>query len=275
VQCGWDMIRDSRSRLTLDLASPFAAVEEWREPPPTSSQPSFLVGQLTDLVARPSSAVTTRLIREATQWILANAGTSGPNAGVHAIELNNLAISMRTNGRLEEAEGLLRAALAVDLAAGAPSARKIPHRRNNLASVLLMQGRLSDACEQVTLAWQQIGTAYDRTSVRVLVLRLAIALVGGEPSQVLIGQAKRHVAMEPLPDFADVEPRWRVAPLLEALVPRLTMDQHMLLKGIAEVLNGDRLVASLLGVRLWRETPEQPLDAPWPLVAAEVVERTL
>jgi hypothetical protein len=131
-----------------------------------------------------------------------------------------------------------------------------------------------EAREQVTLAWQQIGTAYDRTSVRVLVLRLAIACLSGEPPAVLIGQVKRHVAIEPLPDFANVERHWRVAPLFESLAPRLASAEHLLLTGVAEVLNGGRPRESLDRIPLWHETPEQPLDAPWPVASADVVERT-
>lgn len=265
VQCGWDVIRDSRTHRTLDLGSPFVTDEEWKAPPPLGTSPRCaLVSQLVDLASRPSLPISTRLIREAAQRIQRDRTVPPPRSGEHAIELNNLAIAMRQDGRLEDAEWLLRAALAIDISLGTLTARKIPHRRNNLASVLLMQGRVFEAREQVTLAWWESGTAYDRTSVRILVVRLAIAFVSDEPADVLIGQLKRHLTIQPLPDYAHVESHWRVAPLLASLCPRLATEEHMLLAGVASVLNGERLVESLLAIPLWARAREQPLDTAWP-----------
>jgi hypothetical protein len=158
----------------------------------------------------------------------------------------------------------MRAALAIDVAGGGATSRKLPHRRNNLATVLLIQGRASDARQEVTLAWQDARTRYDLTSARILTMRLMIALVDGEPEDVFLGQLKTHLAIQPLPDSADVNPLWQVALLLEALTPKLDASALELLRATADVLNGDRPVESLEELARWRNAPALTLDAPWP-----------
>jgi hypothetical protein len=127
-----------------------------------------------------------------------------------------------------------------------------------------MQGRASEAREEVTLAWQDARTQHDLTSARILATRLMIALVGGEPVDLFLGQLKTHLAIQPLPDSTDVNPLWQAGLLLDALGPRLDASALELLRATADVLNGDRQVESLEELTRWRDAPSLALDAPWP-----------
>jgi proteasome accessory factor A len=262
VQCGWDSVRDSPSRRVLDLSSPFASDEDWHALPDDRPSGCPLVARMLRMATAPPSALVTGAIREAALRIVA--GHEDPpvrRSGQQAIDLNNRAIEMRLAGRLEDAEYLMQAALAIDEAV--PNLHKLPHRLNNLGVVLLLQGRTSEALDHVTQAWRLSGTRYDRTSVRTLVMRLAIAFLRHEPADLFIGQLKRHLAISPLPDFADVERRWRVTQMFESLEP-LDADQRALLGAIAAVLNGERPQACLDDIARWRDAAEQPLDVLWP-----------
>jgi hypothetical protein len=186
----------------------------------------------------------------------------------HALRLNDCAFALRNAGRFQDALCLMRAALGVELAVRPADHPKLAHRRNNLATVLLMLGRVDDARDEVTRAWQATAGRRDLTSARILVIRLAIAMVAKEPFSAFLGQARTHLAIRPLPDFADVSPYWQVPRLLEALSPVLEADAAALLKGLGDVLNNDRPHDSLDEIALWRCASPASLDEPWPRAVA-------
>jgi hypothetical protein len=162
----------------------------------------------------------------------------------------------------------MRAALGVDLAIRPAGHPKIAHRRNNIATVLLMLGRLDDARDEVGRAWQITAGRYDLTSARILAIRWTVATLAGEPAGPFLGQLKTLVVTQPLPDYADVSPCWQVRRLVEALSRVLAQRDAALLRGIGDVLNGDRPVDSLNEIATWRNAPPVALEAPWPGAAA-------
>jgi proteasome accessory factor A len=292
----WESIRDVDNGRLLDLSSPFASEELWRDIPPEPQTAPPIVLHLARLAAGPPSDATTgsirALAREVCDAAAADAGegreprrhavvlagpipderapdpgaaaaTTGRFSGHDAIMLNNHAVSARVAGRLEDAEWLMRASLAIDLACGERSRRKIPHRRNNLGAVLVLQGRVAEGVEEIGLAWRLTGTRYDITSARILTIRLAAAFVAREPVSLFIGQLRTHMAIQPLPDFADVDRQWRVGPLFETLAPRIDAGALDLLKAIGDLSNGERSLESMLEIPRWRDTPPVALDAPW------------
>jgi hypothetical protein len=88
---------------------------------------------------------------------------------------------------------------------------KIPHRLNNLCTVLIMQGKLDEAKVLLVRAWQLKSGQHDLTSARVLYVRLAVALLESEPKEIFVGQLKTLLALESLPDYADVVKVWDIA----------------------------------------------------------------
>ena len=69
----------------------------------------------------------------------------GPDHPHVAIRLNNLAALLQATNRLEEAEPLLRRALAIDEARFGPDHPTVAIRLNNVASLLQATNRLAEA----------------------------------------------------------------------------------------------------------------------------------
>ena len=267
VLCGWDGIRDAMSQRVLDLTSPFTDEEIWRDYPQGPPSAAPLVKRMSLLAMGGPSAAGANTIRTLYQNLRAwteEHGASGLSGG-DAILLNNHAVSLRNARRFEEAEWLMRAALAIDVIVGETARRKLPHRWNNLGTLLLLRGRVGDARREVTHAWVLNATNYDITSARILTVRLTIAMVDNEPGDLFLGQLKTHLAIQPLPDFADVDRRWAMSRMLEMLRPRLDGEAVDLLRAIGEVINRERPLESLDGIPRWQSTPPVPLDEPWPV----------
>jgi hypothetical protein len=199
----------------------------------------------------------------AEEFCRADATSLRRRSAPHAADINNWALELREGGRLDEAEWLLRAALAIDLECAGPW-RKVPHRRSNLATVLLMGGRLQEAREQLTMAWQSVGRRYDLTSARVLTMRLATAFVGDEPHELFLGQLKQHLRIEPLPDLANVAPHWQAQSILRVLTPELNAEHIGLLRQVIAVLNCEHAIESLDEWSSWHGACARELDLPWP-----------
>jgi hypothetical protein len=265
--CGWDRIRDPLARRELDLSDPFAERESWRELPGDRATADWLVSCLVRDVRRPASPEAAESIRRLAEHLSASGDRALVRSGQHAIDVNNCGFELRNAGRLEEAECLMRAALAIDLAVRPPNHPKLLHRRNNLAVVLLMQGRPAEAREQARLAWEQVETdaRYDLTTARLLTTRLILDLIDGVPCADVIGLLKSHLAIQPLPDYADVDRRWQVAPVFTVLASLVDPDRLALLEALSRVLNRQRPVESLDELPAWRDAPEVPLESPRPL----------
>lgn len=265
ISCGWDGVRDILSLKALDLSDPFVETETWHDLTARETDASLLLQRLSDVIRSPVSPATREVIREIAERFGAWGDLALPwRSGVHAMTLNNHACDLRNDGRAEEAEWLMRAALATDLAVRPPNHPKLPHRRNNLGTVLVIQGRLEEAREQVTEAWQQSCGRYDLTSARILTVRLLIALIDGESSELFLGQLKSHLAIQPLQNVADVDRFWKMVPLLDELAPRMSADDVRLLKAIVRVLNASVPGDLLETMERWREASPLPLDRPWP-----------
>jgi hypothetical protein len=90
----------------------------------------------------------------------------------------------------------------------------------------------------------------------------------GEPTALFLGQLKTHLAIQPLPDFADVEPRWTVAPALAVLAHHLGEAEMQLLHAITGFLNGEPFDA-LRALPAWTRAFPRPLDEAWPPTTPE------
>ena len=117
-----------------------------------------------------------------------------PGAG----SLNADALDFAKQGKLAEAESLLRQALAIDEQDRGASPPVIPHCLNNLCAVLVVRGKLAEAKWLLSQAWQLKCACHDLTSTRVLVVRLAIALLESQPAEVFVGQLKTLLSLQSL-----------------------------------------------------------------------------
>ena len=123
--------------------------------------------------------------------------------------MNNLALQFRKLRRLEKAESLLRRALAIDEKARGETHPIIPHRLNNLCTVLIMQGKLDEAKPLLARAWQIKQGNHDITSARVLFVRLAIAFFESRPAGCFIGQLNALLSGDLLEAKANVAQVWK------------------------------------------------------------------
>jgi hypothetical protein len=276
--CTWDSVRSPVGGSQLDLSDPFAETEVWKDVPvPDTGIPDEL-REVLGYLERPASADASRL-RLLAERFSSGDGLALCRRSVHrALDINNGALDLRDHTpldedhlRLDKAESLLRIALAID-ASAAGRVRKIPHRRNNLATVLLMQGRLREACHELGLAWQSIGTRYDLTSARVLTVRLCAAFVSGGALQPFVGQLKAHLQIRPLLDFSDVTAIWRADGILRAVARSVDATDVEFLRHVVAVLNRANEVKALDRWTVWRESETCPLDRPWPTVDDAVAE---
>src|SRR5262249_58280601 len=98
------------------------------------------------------------------------------------LELNEAALECRRAGEFDEAERLLRQAIEIEDRLVTPESPKRPHRRNNLAVVLMCAGKLEEAMQMNAAAWElkAIGQ-HDLTSGRILFVRTALRLLAADP----------------------------------------------------------------------------------------------
>lgn len=181
-----------------------------------------------------------------------------------AIDLNNAALELRKQGKLAEAEPLLRQALAIDEQDRSATHPKIPHPLNNLCTVLIPQDKLAEAKSLLARAWQVKRGQHDLTSTRLLFVQLAIALLELQPVEVFVGQLKNLLALESLPDHAEVVKVWDITCFIESLRPKIPPDAGNFLTALVSAMNDRTKLADLDRFPEWRTQPPIPLDAPWP-----------
>jgi tetratricopeptide (TPR) repeat protein len=199
-----------------------------------------------------------------------------------AVILNNYGLLLRDAGQLEESLRRYQAALEINEKLSLPTDPKhpiIPHRLTNVALVLLMQGRASEAKPYLTRAWHLKHDAHYATSARILWVRLAVALLTGEPASQFVGQLKATLPESPhLSIPANIDNFWNVQSVIEKLREQLPNQQSDLLALIVNRLNAffhfhansDAGVGGtgnggikMEDFALWKNQPAIPLDVPW------------
>ena len=170
-----------------------------------------------------------------------------------AIQLNNTALEFRNRGQLTEAESMLRRALAIDTEARGGSHPKIPHRLNNLCTVLTMQGKLEEAKHHLAHAWELKTGQHDITSARILFVRLAVAMIESQPADPFLGPLKALLSGAPLGDFADVTSTWDIGCFVERLRPQLSEGGAELLAALAAGMNERGKLADVERFPGWRD----------------------
>jgi hypothetical protein len=173
-------------------------------------------------------------------------------------------VALRNQGKPAEAEPLLRQALAIDEQDHGATHPIIAHRLNNLCTVLILQDKLAEAKSLLARAWQLKSGRHDLTSPRLLFVRLVMALLESQPVEVFVGQLKNLLALESLPDHADVAKVWNITSFIESLRPKIPPDAGDFLTALASAMNDRTKLADLDRFPEWRDQPPTPLDAPWP-----------
>ena len=188
-------------------------------------------------------------------------GTSPPDP----IALNQAALEHRQLGQFEEAERHLRDAIEIEDSQVAADSPKRPHRRNNLALVLLRAGKLVEARRVTAEAWRLKAGQHDVTSGRILFVRIALRFLRGDSDVGLyLGQLKTLLQRNALPCRGHIAPIWEIPDVITTLREKLRAGDAELLVHVAEVLNDHARLEVLEVLDAWSAALPIPLEAPWP-----------
>jgi hypothetical protein len=242
---------DCESGQCVDLTDPFTPLSDWSD-------------AATDLVPkwRALSELSDRLALRARRRRPAEPDIPDP------VDLNQTALEHRKRGELEMAERLLRQAIELEDRQVPPDSPKRPHRRNNLAIVLLRAGRLDEARRLNAEAWRLKARQHDLTSGRILFVRIALSLLERRDPTPYIGQLKVLLNVDPLDCFGGIMRTWDIPDVLDMFQARLAPDEAEFLEWVAETLNDRVYLRDLEGCPAWRAAPGVPLEVPW--VDAEI-----
>ena len=242
---------DEKENRMIDLSDPYATTAEWQTGPLRKSP------GVNAPIELPEDEQLLRNLQEAE-------AAHGPESVDVAWACNQLGVCLRILGRAQEAEPYQRRALALDERLREPGHPKIPHRLNNLAVVLVMQGKRDEAKPLLARAWELKRGCHDLTSARIVWVRLAVALVERAEPRVFLGQLKSLLALPELPAHGDVATTWNCESIIASLRPGLgSKDAELLTRAVA-ALNSRPHRAALAALRKWRRAPRVALDVPWP-----------
>jgi len=185
----------------------------------------------------------------------------------NSVRLNNQAFASRAHGEMTEAEELLRRAIAADEGHVSAQHPTRSHQHNNLSLVLLLDNKLSAAAGSNTEAWQLKRTAeggHDRTSGRILFVRLALLWLHSKEGELVLGQLHTLFAQGTLPNLGNVAMQWDVEDVLVSLKSRLSLGQHSFLTALVAALNDQKELDKLDQFDFWRNQAPVPLETAWP-----------
>ena len=198
-----------------------------------------------------------------------------------AIALNNYGLLLRDAGRLEDSLKCYQDALAIDEklhTINEPSHPKIPHRLNNVSMVLLMLGLTDEAKLQLARAWSLKKSLHDTTSARILWVRVAVAMLSGEPPGVFLGQLKTVLELCEWRTANQVDNFWNVQSVVDYLNNKISALNGQLLATLVDVLNAphfglqssdspdstsDSRSLNLNDFDLWKSQDPIKIEVPW------------
>jgi hypothetical protein len=182
------------------------------------------------------------------------------------VALSQAALEHRKLNQLRYAERLLRTAIEIEDAQVAPDSFKRPHRRNNLALVLLRAGKYAAARRVALAAWRLNRGQRDLTSARILVVRIAVRLLW-EKSEVhfYLGQLKTLLlSRRRLTCPGNIAPTWDVRDVIDLVRRRLRCADAELIVQMIKVIDHSARPDVLELFDAWTAASPVPLDTPWP-----------
>ena len=181
------------------------------------------------------------------------------------VALSQAALAHRKQNRMRYAERLLRQSIELEDQRVAADSHRRPHRRNNLALVLVRAGKFAAAWRSTHEAWRLNAGERDVTAARILVVRIATRLLcGSRDVGFYLGQLKTLLAGGPLVCPGNLTPTWDVPDLTDMLRRRLRCEDAELLVWIVKVIDGAAPLDVLDIFPAWGAAPPVSLEMPWP-----------
>ena len=131
-----------------------------------------------------------------------------------AIDLNNHALLLRQLKRLDEAAALLHRAIGIEDRSLPPNHPKRAHRRNNLAIICMLVGRLDEAGHINAEAWSLKAGQHDVTSGRILLARIALCWLRNADASHYLSQLRTLLAQPELSCLGEIDRHWKAADIL-------------------------------------------------------------
>jgi tetratricopeptide (TPR) repeat protein len=127
---------------------------------------------------------------------------------------------------------------------------EVPSTHCHLARVLVMQGKIDDAREEIRQGWEHRALGPNYVIPRILWFQLLFGLVGGcsEPEEGLVATLGRlkHALAQP-----DAHMPWTIQPVLERMQPRLAPDSFALLKALSAAIDDAANIPALDQFPAW------------------------
>ena len=179
-----------------------------------------------------------------------------------AVILSCLALDWRKVGCPNEAELLLRQALEIENRLLSRDSYKHPHRLNNLATVLIMQGKLAEAKGLLRCAWKLMKGKHDTTSTRILVSRIAVSLLESRLPGIHIGRLKTLLYDRPPNVAGNITATTKAAVMIDHLRRQFSNEHFGFLHALFRAINDPENMSGLERFSLWQNCPALPLDVP-------------
>jgi len=176
-----------------------------------------------------------------------------------AIEFNNLALSLRQLGLLDEAEKLCIRALAIDEQQRVGDHPKIAHRLNNLSAVQIRQGKLDEAATNNEKAWHIQCGKWDSITCRTLVIRALLEGLSGKPVANSVGRLKTLFQSKEKLLNEHTTNTWIITDVLEDSRAKLDETTADLIDALVDVFNDRSQLSRLDDLEIWREQEAIPM----------------
>jgi tetratricopeptide (TPR) repeat protein len=191
------------------------------------------------------------------------------NTACHGEENSRLAPSINNLGvnslmALEYLQAILEFKRAIDLEQSRRGVNgyRLAHRQLNFAIAHLLSRQWDESRHDLNLAWVHARLVRDVLTGRVLLVRLALAFVAGEPEELFVGQLislmTSHCLFAPCFNI-----RWAVEGLVQNALKSAPLHALEVWTSLCEHLNQGLGKQSAEAPALCRVYAPQPIEAPW------------
>ena len=179
--------------------------------------------------------------------------------------INNLGVNSLMALQYPQAIIEFRKAMALEQSPNAVDTYRLAHRQVNLAIAHLLNGQLEESRYNLDLAWSQARTILDVLAGRVLLVRLALALVANEPIELYVGQlitlTTNHCLYAPCFNL-----RWALAGPIRNALQQASIQAMQTWDAMFEHLEQGLGKQSVGLTALRLHYAPQPIDVSWPRV---------
>ncbi len=188
----------------------------------------------------------------------------GEDSNHLSVRINNLGVNSLMAGNYDAAVIELRNALEIENNTHIPSHHKLAHRELNLAIAFLFRNDLAVAKLHLKSGWEHklITRVPDLLSVRLLLGRLATALITNESIDLFIGQLISLNDEKILP-ASGINIKWILEPKLEHLIRACSNEQKSIWFYLSYLFRNKTFARNDFHKNDLEQFPKRSLSEPW------------